>query len=105
VELNETAKTAKVEVGADQLSLAIGRGGQNVRLAVKLTGWKIDILGAEVKAVEGSELPEGEVATETTGELVESEVKIDEAVAQSAEVVEEAPVEVKEEKSVEVIDN
>lgn len=34
---------AEVEVASDQLSLAIGKGGQNVRLAAKLTGWKIDI--------------------------------------------------------------
>jgi N utilization substance protein A len=32
-----------VFVPEDQLSLAIGRGGQNVRLAAKLTGWKIDV--------------------------------------------------------------
>ncbi len=35
---------AVVEVNSDQQSLAIGRGGQNVRLAAKLTGWKIDIV-------------------------------------------------------------
>lgn len=35
--------TAKAEVEEDQLSLAIGRDGQNVRLAAKLTGWKIDV--------------------------------------------------------------
>ena len=34
-----------VEVSDDQLSLAIGKGGQNVRLAAKLTGWRIDIKG------------------------------------------------------------
>ena len=34
-----------VEVADDQLSLAIGKGGQNVRLAAKLTGWRIDIKG------------------------------------------------------------
>ena len=36
----------EVEVSPDQQSLAIGRGGQNVRLAAKLTGWKIDIVSA-----------------------------------------------------------
>ena len=40
---NESEKKAKVKVTEDQLSLAIGKGGQNVRLAAKLTGWKIDI--------------------------------------------------------------
>ncbi len=42
-ELNQEEKNAFVTVKPDQLSLAIGRGGQNVRLAVKLTGWKINI--------------------------------------------------------------
>jgi N utilization substance protein A len=36
-------REARVYVSEDQLSLAIGRGGQNVRLAAKLTGWKIDV--------------------------------------------------------------
>lgn len=43
VVLNEKEKYAQVFVAADQLSLAIGREGQNVRLAAKLTGYKIDI--------------------------------------------------------------
>jgi transcription termination/antitermination protein NusA len=41
--LDEVAKTATVEVKDSEQSLAIGKGGQNVRLAAKLTGWKIDI--------------------------------------------------------------
>jgi N utilization substance protein A len=40
---DETNRVALVEVGDDQFSLAIGKGGQNVRLASKLTGWKIDV--------------------------------------------------------------
>lgn len=43
IELNEATKEAKILVAEDQLSLAIGKGGQNARLANKLTGWKIDI--------------------------------------------------------------
>jgi len=43
VELDERDHRAKVTVSEDQQSLAIGRGGQNVRLAAKLTGWNIDI--------------------------------------------------------------
>jgi N utilization substance protein A len=43
VYLTEHAKTATVVVQEDQLSLAIGRDGQNARLAAKLTGWRIDI--------------------------------------------------------------
>ncbi len=45
VQINEAEHTATVEVAEDQLSLAIGKGGQNVRLAAKLTGWRIDIKG------------------------------------------------------------
>ena len=43
VTLNEAEHKADVLVAEDQQSLAIGKGGQNVRLAAKLTGWKIDI--------------------------------------------------------------
>ena len=43
VELDEAEHKATVTVANDQQSLAIGRGGQNVRLAAKLTGWRIDI--------------------------------------------------------------
>ncbi len=46
VGLDEEKKSALVVVADNQLSLAIGRNGQNVRLAAKLTGWKIDIIGA-----------------------------------------------------------
>jgi N utilization substance protein A len=44
---NDQGRRAEVTVASDQLSLAIGRGGQNVRLAAKLTGWKIDIKEAK----------------------------------------------------------
>lgn len=43
VQINESERAAKVVVPDSQLSLAIGREGQNARLAAKLTGWKIDI--------------------------------------------------------------
>jgi N utilization substance protein A len=43
VELDPETRTAHIGVAADQLSLAIGRGGENARLAAKLTGWRIDI--------------------------------------------------------------
>lgn len=44
IKFSKKTKTARVWVPNDQLSLAIGRGGQNVRLASKLTGWEIDIV-------------------------------------------------------------
>lgn len=43
VDIDEANKTAHAVVTEDQQSLAIGKGGQNVRLAAKLTGWRIDI--------------------------------------------------------------
>ncbi len=45
--LDPKLKVARATVPADQLSLAIGKEGQNARLAAKLTGWKIDIVAAE----------------------------------------------------------
>jgi N utilization substance protein A len=47
IDLDEESGSAAIEVTADQQSLAIGRSGQNVRLAAKLTGWKIDITSME----------------------------------------------------------
>ena len=61
VDLDEEAKTAVVHVPEDQLSLAIGRKGQNVRLASKLTGLRIDIAGSGTKKSAGTE---SESATE-----------------------------------------
>lgn len=52
VELDEANNSAKVTVPAQQLSLAIGKAGQNVRLAAKLTGWKIDISAAQEEETE-----------------------------------------------------
>ena len=64
VEINEAMRAAKVTVPDEQLSLAIGKGGQNVRLAAKLTGWKIDVHSAtektekiETEAVSAEEVP------------------------------------------------
>jgi len=56
VRTDEETKTAYVEVPEEQLSLAIGKDGQNVRLAAKLTGWRIDIKGAgKIQEVEEAE--------------------------------------------------
>ena len=52
VKLDEDKKEAKITVPEDQLSLAIGKQGQNVRLAAKLVGWKIDVIGAKVEVKE-----------------------------------------------------
>lgn len=63
IELNEDNKEAKITVLADQLSLAIGKGGQNARLANKLTGWKIDIKAEDGLEKKIQEHDEGEYGT------------------------------------------
>jgi transcription termination/antitermination protein NusA len=55
IEVNENEHKAVLEVSEDQLSLAIGKGGQNVRLAAKLTGWRIDIKSRETDKVVSAE--------------------------------------------------
>ena len=76
MELSETEKTARVWVPEKELSLAIGKEGQNVRLAVKLTGWKIDLVSAEEEKkeeVKKSKLKVHELAKElnlTSSELI-----------------------------------
>ena len=59
IEINEGEQSAIVSVSEDQQSLAIGKGGQNVRLAAKLTGWRIDIQSAR-----GEELSSAEASAE-----------------------------------------
>ncbi|MFA5997234.1 MAG: transcription termination factor NusA [Candidatus Paceibacterota bacterium] len=83
VSIDEEKHQATVTVSADQQSLAIGRGGQNVRLAAKLTGWKLDIVGVP-----------GEVIAEAT---TEGKVMIKEVTTESsAEILEETPAVVAE---------
>ncbi len=73
IEVDEKEHKAVIEVAEDQLSLAIGKGGQNVRLAAKLTGWRIDIKGkgGEVASTDGEKVevsPEAEEVIEKTEE-------------------------------------
>lgn len=72
IRLNEEEKSAYVIVPDSQLSLAIGRGGQNVRLAHRLTEWKIDIRSeeqaAEEKSAKKTPEPKTEVRSEPTPE-------------------------------------
>ncbi len=82
VKLNREKKEAKVQVFEDQLSLAIGKGGQNVRLAAKLTGWKIDIKGGEDKAegkleARDSKLEEAGLSTRVANALDRSGIGVE----------------------------
>ncbi|MFA6410156.1 MAG: transcription termination factor NusA [Candidatus Buchananbacteria bacterium] len=72
IDINDAEKTAMAKVAEDQLSLAIGRAGQNVRLAARLTGWKIDIVS-------------------DTGKKIDEEVVA--ALAEEVEIVETKPEE------------
>lgn len=85
VELHEDEKRATVEVTDDQQSLAIGRGGQNVRLAARLTGWAIDI-----KSTRGEDLAGTDGATVSVSESTD-EQETAEAVATPEEGSSEAP--------------
>ncbi len=58
IEINEAEKAATVTVALNEQSLAIGKGGQNVRLAAKLTGWKIDIRSSGGEELASAEVPE-----------------------------------------------
>lgn len=68
IQVQEEEHKAFIEVADDQLSLAIGKGGQNVRLAAKLTGWRIDIKGITAETVTSSD---GDVVTDDTEEAEE----------------------------------
>lgn len=73
IELNEEEKKAVVTVSRDEQSLAIGKGGQNVRLAAKLTGWKIDIISGGETIAEADEegmFTDNQIVNETVVEEV-----------------------------------
>lgn len=102
VRLDEAEKTAMVVVPDRQLSLAIGREGQNARLAARLTGWRIDIKSASAaeaeKAAVASAAAEAAVPPEVPGpEAVAAEVPEVAEVAEEAPAVEEMAEEVVEE--------
>ena len=83
LETDDETHTAVATVEEDQLSLAIGKGGQNVRLAAKLTSWRIDIrpVGGDIQPfetmeeipVEEEEVAASDVVTEDTAEAVKKE--------------------------------
>jgi N utilization substance protein A len=68
VTLDEPARVATVIVPSEQMSLAIGKEGQNARLAFKLTGWRIDIKDpAALQAMDGELLRQAQAALAETG--------------------------------------
>jgi N utilization substance protein A len=96
VEIDDATKTALVIVPDHQLSLAIGREGQNARLAAKLTGWRIDIKSeAQIREIEARklfvDLPEDEPVGETSA--TEAAPRADGASAEAAAPAVPEPVE------------
>ena len=83
VGIDEQKKSALVVVADSQLSLAIGKNGQNVRLAAKLTGWKIDIISS----------------TEYEKQKLERDMEIKAALAEEAAQITDEPVENSEESA------
>jgi N utilization substance protein A len=103
--VDDKERVMEVVVEDKQLSLAIGKKGQNVRLAAKLTGWRIDIKSEEEKRKEveaqfgALELGESEAATDAPADATSAEVDVAEgaegepvAVAEDSEAAATADV-------------
>ena len=78
VDINEEEKSARVIVPDDQLSLAIGKAGQNARLAARLTNWKIDIKSESQFRELLMKMQEEEKTVEKVEPEEEIEIKLDE---------------------------
>ena len=86
VYLTEAEKTATVVVMEDQLSLAIGRDGQNARLAAKLTSWRIDIKSVVEAATDTLSRLQSEPGMQTTAEFEkDSMVRVNDILGKKAE--------------------
>jgi len=103
IELDPESRTATVVVPDKQLSLAIGRGGQNARLAAKLTGWRIDIKSTSAAEAEDSlRIREKKAAVaEVSEEPVAAEpvAEAEQIVQEHVEAAEAEPVEAAAEKA------
>jgi transcription termination/antitermination protein NusA len=87
VKLNHENQSAEVYVPEDQLSLAIGKEGQNVRLAAKLTGWKLDIIGKKIEKKSESDIQKENITipvlnNENNGEI---EKPVEEKISEKSE--------------------
>jgi transcription termination/antitermination protein NusA len=95
-------REARVYVLEDQLSLAIGRGGQNVRLAAKLTGWKIDVRSSAnpEESQEGGTAVAENISAAADKERVEEEIVAEEKEEEILKEAKEELVEVEGEAAV-----
>lgn len=94
VVINEEEQSAKIVVPDHQLSLAIGKEGQNARLSAKLTGWRIDIK-SETQARETNFLEEDEIAESQEDAVEDAELTTE--VAENEEIAENEALETTEE--------
>jgi len=93
ISLNEEERKAIVKVSSDKLSLAIGKNGQNVRLAARLTGWKIDIIEA------GEDGEKKVLGSEDDGALIQEEdMATEKNITEEGGVTEERAIAEKEKK-------
>lgn len=94
IELTDDEKKAVVTVSPEEQSLAIGKGGQNVRLAAKLTGWKIDIISGGEMVAEADEegvltsqgIVSDETLTEEVGEVLEALNVVEDVAPKNTEI-------------------
>jgi len=101
VRLNTYEEAAIAVIPDKQLSLAIGKEGQNVRLAVKLTGWRIDIKSvSELEEELAANPPEEPEPVEEMGPIIEEAEPVAEAEAEEPEMV---PAGVQEEAAEEIV--
>jgi N utilization substance protein A len=108
LKIDEETNTATVVVPDKQLSLAIGKEGQNARLAAKLTGWRIDIKSVSAIEAERPAIPEPEKAAKVTspktkkGKPPETEPAEEIETEEPVEIpgIPEAPIEKPEEKQI-----
>ncbi len=101
IDIDEKEKKAVVKVPEDQLSLAIGRNGQNVRLAAKLTGWNVDISGSDDAGIEKVALVAQD--TKKTKDLEEEIIKTIESQEEPTEESSDAGIESEEKKPEETL--
>lgn len=97
IDINEEDKSATITVAKDQLSLAIGKSGQNVRLAARLTGWNINIEESDA----GDDSEEVNTSENTEPEDIATEAEAAEDEKNTPEEVDELVEEKKEESEAE----
>ena len=103
VETDEESKSARAFVKEDQLSLAIGKGGQNVRLAARLTGWRIDIVedtSGEIKmsSEDDGDVIDAEINESTEEDTIQEDLQNIQPSDNTEEIIEEDVPEETEEK-------